>query len=80
MKRGSFAAALLVSVFFSASAEENLSFNRDIRPILSENCYACHGPDAEKRARATHVIDTGVPLVYRLKTDSTVDTKQVLSA
>jgi 2,3-bisphosphoglycerate-dependent phosphoglycerate mutase len=25
-------------------------------------------------------LDTGVPLVYRLKADSTVDTKQVLSA
>ena len=26
-----------------------LSFNRDIRPILSENCYTCHGPDHNAR-------------------------------
>ena len=26
-----------------------LSFNRDIRPILSNNCYQCHGPDSAAR-------------------------------
>ena len=31
----------------SLGAEEKLSFNRDVRPILAGNCYDCHGPDEE---------------------------------
>ncbi|NNE93607.1 MAG: DUF1553 domain-containing protein, partial [Verrucomicrobiales bacterium] len=30
-------------------AEDRIDFNRQIRPILSENCYFCHGPDAAER-------------------------------
>ena len=33
----------------SVTAAEPLSYNRDIRPILSENCFACHGPDKASR-------------------------------
>lgn len=25
-----------------------VDFNRDVRPVLSDNCFACHGPDSQK--------------------------------
>src|SRR5689334_17741676 len=31
------------------AAPASVSYNHDIRPILSENCFFCHGPDQNKR-------------------------------
>src|SRR5258706_9040413 len=33
----------------SGAVPGTISYNFDVRPILSDKCYACHGPDANKR-------------------------------
>ena len=32
-----------------SEAAETVRFNQSIRPVLSDNCFACHGPDANQR-------------------------------
>ena len=44
-------AILLITLLaqFSQAEEKQLDFNRDVRPILSDKCYHCHGPDTATR-------------------------------
>jgi hypothetical protein len=39
----------LPALSFSQTPKPTLNYDRDVRPILSENCFQCHGQDAKKR-------------------------------
>ena len=41
--------AVLCATLGGTSVQAEVDFNRDIRPILAEKCYACHGPDEAVR-------------------------------
>ena len=59
-------------------AQQAISFNRDIRPILSNHCFSCHGPDSaarkggfrlDQRDSATRAAESGLLAIdpgYRL--------------
>ena len=42
-------AFILSLALHSVALGADIDFNRDVRPILSENCFHCHGPDASQR-------------------------------
>ncbi len=75
---------VISSQAFSNEPPSRIAFNRDVRPILSENCFFCHGQDANKREAelrldtregqlATKVIVAGQPelsgLIARIESE-----------
>ncbi len=52
-----YAAALLAVVPSGAFSADDIDFNRDIRPILSANCFQCHGPDDKHREAEMRLDD-----------------------
>lgn len=49
MKSSFFFAAIGLMVGAPLRADDAIDFNRQIRPILSDKCYQCHGPDEKHR-------------------------------
>ena len=57
---------LLIATSFGLSKAEEIQFNKSIKPILSNNCFSCHGPDAK-------VVKGGLQLHLRKKAITLID-------
>ena len=76
----------------SSAADESsaakVEFNRDIQPILSDNCFTCHGPDSasreaglrlDLRESATEVLDSGATAIVPGKPDQSEVVRRLMS-
>jgi hypothetical protein len=86
--------SIYVATFFiglvltrGAMSQDKVDFDRDVRPILSNTCFTCHGPDSNKRqaelrfdVEASVFADRdGSPILVRGKPDESELIKRILS-
>ncbi len=89
MTHSALMAALLCGATAAATfAAEPLRYNRDVRPILSDNCFACHGPDKanqkgglrlDQREAAITPLESGLAAIVPGKPNASSLMKRITS-
>lgn len=83
-----FCAAILFATLAEPLSGEPVRYNRDVRPILSDNCFACHGPDSanqksglrlDAREVAMKPAKSGDPAIVPGEVDASALVARILS-
>lgn len=67
MRASALTLSCVLAVSVVAASDAPVDFNRDVRPILSDRCYGCHGPDADKGRKAGLRLDEFAGATKELK-------------
>ena len=74
------AASTLLGVSTRSQAdEEQLEYNRDVRPILADNCFACHGADSASRKADLRLDVREAATEYGAITEGKPDESEVIA-
>lgn len=70
------AAYVVISTTYCSAAEYKIAFNRDIRPLLSDRCFHCHGPDEKERKEKLRLdLSEGPEGPFAVRPDGSVPIK-----
>ncbi len=72
-------AAVVCGIAPNAGAEEPLQYNRDIRSILADNCFACHGADSAARKADLRIDQREAAIDYGAIVPGSPDDSQLLT-
>ena len=82
------ASSLVFAAFPVLAANPPVDYNRQVRPVLSDKCYACHGPDESHREAGLRLdvrdealapADSGKPAIVPGKPDESALVKRVFA-
>ncbi len=71
-------AAMLFPILSRGKTDPLIDFNRDIRPILSNHCFACHGPDSNEREADLRLDIAGIALDLKAIVPNEVQASKVI--